>query len=253
MSDWNFTTGDQTPDDLDSLLGREWLAVNGLGGYASSSVPGMNTRKYHGLLVAAMSPPGPADGPAVPGRGIGRLRRLAGAPGVQRIPRHDLPPRRPGASGVQPHPFPRWAYQGQGWTVEKTLRLLTGTNTVVLTYTLLGGDCCRAIELQVRPAFALRGIHDLMYQWNGQLDVRQITPGRLYIPATGRTPEVFSPTTACSRPTPGGTSTRSTAGSRSGVTPGWKTCGTRAWSGGRWRRASRCISFVPPTRSTSAG
>src|SRR2546421_9522225 len=43
---------------LDDLLRREWLTVNHLGGYASSTVPSLNTRKYHGLLVAAMAPPG---------------------------------------------------------------------------------------------------------------------------------------------------------------------------------------------------
>ena len=35
----------------------EWLETNGLGGYASASVTGANTRKYHGLLVAALHPP----------------------------------------------------------------------------------------------------------------------------------------------------------------------------------------------------
>ena len=42
---------------LHDLMDREWLAVNHLGGYASQSILGLNTRKYHGLLVAAMSPP----------------------------------------------------------------------------------------------------------------------------------------------------------------------------------------------------
>lgn len=35
----------------------EWIETNGLGGYASSTVYGLNTRRYHGLLVAAMNPP----------------------------------------------------------------------------------------------------------------------------------------------------------------------------------------------------
>lgn len=35
----------------------EWLETNGLGGYASSTVIGANTRRYHGLLVAALAPP----------------------------------------------------------------------------------------------------------------------------------------------------------------------------------------------------
>lgn len=41
----------------ENALFREWIVSNGLGGYASSSVIGMNTRKYHGLLVAAQKNP----------------------------------------------------------------------------------------------------------------------------------------------------------------------------------------------------
>jgi len=43
--------------DLEKALKNEWLVTNGLGGYASSTVLGLNTRKYHGLLVAAFDPP----------------------------------------------------------------------------------------------------------------------------------------------------------------------------------------------------
>jgi predicted glycogen debranching enzyme len=43
--------------DLDQALNKEWLVGNGLGGYASSTVVGANTRRYHGLLVAALKPP----------------------------------------------------------------------------------------------------------------------------------------------------------------------------------------------------
>jgi hypothetical protein len=39
--------------DLAAALRREWLVTNGLGGYASSTLAGINTRRYHGLLVAA--------------------------------------------------------------------------------------------------------------------------------------------------------------------------------------------------------
>ena len=40
------------------VIEKEWLITNGLGSYASSTVLGINTRKYHGLLVAALDPPG---------------------------------------------------------------------------------------------------------------------------------------------------------------------------------------------------
>jgi predicted glycogen debranching enzyme len=43
--------------DLAAGLRREWLVTNGLGGYASGTLAGINTRRYHGLLVAALDPP----------------------------------------------------------------------------------------------------------------------------------------------------------------------------------------------------
>lgn len=49
--------GRDTCRQLDAALDREWLVTNGLGGYASSTIVGANTRRYHGLLVAALDPP----------------------------------------------------------------------------------------------------------------------------------------------------------------------------------------------------
>ncbi len=43
---------------LEDGLQREWLITNGIGGYASSTIMGANTRKYHGLLIAPLTPPG---------------------------------------------------------------------------------------------------------------------------------------------------------------------------------------------------
>ncbi len=48
-----------TKDDinLENGIKKEWIITNGLGGYASSTIIGANTRKYHGLLIAALNPP----------------------------------------------------------------------------------------------------------------------------------------------------------------------------------------------------
>src|ERR1700756_2520799 len=44
--------------DLQAGLGCEWLETNGLGGFACGTVAGAKTRRYHGLLTAALNPPG---------------------------------------------------------------------------------------------------------------------------------------------------------------------------------------------------
>ena len=49
--------GQRSPPICPMQLRREWLVTNGLGGYASGTVAGVNTRRYHGLLVAALAPP----------------------------------------------------------------------------------------------------------------------------------------------------------------------------------------------------
>ncbi len=178
-------------DQLESLLLREWLGVNYLGGYASSTVAGLNTRKYHGLLVAAMSPP---------------VRRMVLLSRVEETVISDgwsdplacneypnsIYPRGDQSLRTFSHdPFPRWAYQGQNWTIEKSVQLLRGQNTVVISYTLLAGASSTAVELQLRPLFALRDIHDLTYQWNGPLTAEEYKAAHHRIPPTGRTPEVF--------------------------------------------------------------
>jgi predicted glycogen debranching enzyme len=174
---------------LEGLIEREWLITNGLGGYACSTLPSLNTRKYHGLLVAAMAPP---------------VRRMVLLSRVEETLHCDGWPfplacnEYPGTVYPEGHrllrcfahdPFPRWGYQGDGWTLEKSLRLLPGHNTVVLSYTLLGGG--KPVTLDVRPLLALRDIHELTYQWQGRLTVENRGRHSHRVPATGRTPEVF--------------------------------------------------------------
>jgi predicted glycogen debranching enzyme len=174
---------------FENLIEREWIAVNGVGGYASSTVCGLNTRKYHGLLVAAMSPP---------------ARRMVLLSHVEEtvwtshgefaLSNNEYPgtifPR--GFTHLRAfnvEPFPRWAYQGDGFTIEKSLRLLEGKNTVCVSYSLLTGE--KSVTLEIRTLLALRGIHELMYQWNGRLTAESKRNGHVRIPATTRTPEVF--------------------------------------------------------------
>lgn len=176
---------------VEDLMDREWTLVNHLGGYASSSVAGINTRKYHGLLVAAMQPPL---------KRMVILSRVEDAiiAGGRHVPLSSC--EYPGGIHPTGHrflrafnavPYPRWAYQGEGWTIEKNLRLVEGQNTAILTYTLLTAD--QPVQLELKPLFALRGIHDLMYQWTGHRNADAADrAGRHYcIAETPRTPTVY--------------------------------------------------------------
>lgn len=187
---------------LDGLLEREWLITNGAGGYACSTAVGLNTRKYHGLLVAAMTPPV---------RRMVLLSRIEETLHLKGWPNALACNEYPGTIHPEGHrllkafcagPYPRWAYQGDGWTLEKSVRLVRGDNTVVVSYTLLSADC--PADLEIRPLLALRSMHDLMYQWNGRLAAENKTQRHHRIPPTTRTPEVFfahdgtfSPSPAC--------------------------------------------------------
>src|SRR4051794_37285051 len=42
---------------VEDILDREWIVTNGLGGYASGTVSGISTRRFHGLLIAALPSP----------------------------------------------------------------------------------------------------------------------------------------------------------------------------------------------------
>ncbi len=178
-----------TASALEDLLAREWISVNHIGGYASSTPVGLNTRKYHGLLVAAMTPP---------------VRRMVLLSHVEETihaggrsfslstceyPNTIHPKGYTHLVAFASEPFPRWAYQGEGWTIQKELHMVPGRNIVCISYTLLGGTA--SVELDLRPMLALRGIHELMYQSNRRSEAVQIGPGQYRIDATNKTPEVF--------------------------------------------------------------
>ena len=49
--------GPEICGDFSQAESREWLVTNGIGGYASGTIAGGMSRKYHGLLIAALRPP----------------------------------------------------------------------------------------------------------------------------------------------------------------------------------------------------
>src|SRR5579863_3196688 len=152
-------------DNLNESSRREWLETNGLGGFASSTITGLNTRRYHGLLVAAAKPPA--------GRMVllskmeetlvigGRRVELSvnRYPGVMH-PRGDLYLKQ-----FRKDPFPVFVYEVEGVTLEKSLFMVQGEDATVIQYELHGADC----TLELRPLIAFRDFHSMTHE-NGALD-----------------------------------------------------------------------------------
>src|SRR5437868_4575905 len=123
--------------DLDSATRREWLETNGLGGYASTTITGANTRRYHGLLVAATRPP--TERSVMLSKLEDRLTI-----GGQNF---DLSTNYYDQDTVHPHgysitngfrldPFPVTTYRVGDYTLEKTIFMVHGENTTVIRYRL---------------------------------------------------------------------------------------------------------------------
>jgi len=146
--------------DFDRASQREWLETNGLGGWASGTLSGAHTRRYHGWLIAATKPPVGrrllvsklaetvvlADGrrieldanafpDAVHPRGFERLERFE--------------------RGI----FPLFSFRTKDFLLKRTVAGIAGENTTVVLYELVeaGGP----VGLELRPFFAGRDIHEL--------------------------------------------------------------------------------------------
>ncbi len=142
---------DQTASELD----REWIVTNGLGGYASGTIAGLNTRRFHGWLIAALSAP------------HGRMMMLNQAEETlsiegrdYRLTADDLS-RATHTDTVSPflksfrleNGLPVFTYAADEFTLEKRLCMAHLQNTTYITYRLIEG---KAAQLHLRPGIDVR-------------------------------------------------------------------------------------------------
>jgi predicted glycogen debranching enzyme len=145
------------PSDRDALVTREWLVTNGLGGYASGTVAGVTTRRYHGLLIAALEAP---FGRTVMLTHLAEQIRLIGGQKIE-IGGRERTVDAPDARGVGyleefrlEAGLPIWRYQADRVVIEKRVFLPHMQNTVHVMYELRDG--ADEIELALRPSVNFR-------------------------------------------------------------------------------------------------
>src|SRR5689334_24404835 len=141
--------------DRKVALTREWLETNGIGGFSSSTISGLNTRRYHGLLVGATKPP------------VGRFVLLSKLEETLLIDgrRYELSSNQyPGVihpqgfqyqTAFRLDPFPTFTYEIDGVRLDKSVFMVQGENTTVVQYELTNTDHTD-IKLEIRPLVAFR-------------------------------------------------------------------------------------------------
>jgi predicted glycogen debranching enzyme len=162
--------------NFNEALSREWLETNGIGGFASSTVSGANSRRYHALLTAATRPP------------LGRVAMLSKFEetlhvdgksyelSANQYPDKVYPTGFKYLTSFRLDPFPIWTFEVEGVEIEKKIFMVYGENTTVCQWSIIGEfkgwleipnvneppvTKKRQILLELKPLLAFRDYHHL--------------------------------------------------------------------------------------------
>lgn len=159
--------------NFESARSREWLETNGIGGFASSTVSGANTRRYHALLTPATEPP------------LGRVTMLSKFEETLLIdgqefelssnqyPNKVYPEGFKYLKSFRLDPFPVWSFEVENVQIEKTIFMVYGKNTVVCRWSVVGGQGAdnrqnakdeRRISLRLKPLLSFCDYHHLQHE-----------------------------------------------------------------------------------------
>jgi predicted glycogen debranching enzyme len=164
------TFNQQALSNFNEVIQKEWLITNGLGGYASSTVLGINTRKYHGLLVAALHPPGDRTvclskldedlsfGNEVFKLGSNEFIDAIYPQGYKFIKQFSI------------SPFPTYTYGFGGLEVNKTIFMPKGKNAVSAIYKISNNSDVGA-KITIYPLLTCRYYHNVVNRWKNPQDI----------------------------------------------------------------------------------
>lgn len=153
------TFDQSTTKNFHDAIHKEWLETNGLGGWASSTIIGANTRRYHGLLVAATQPP------------VGRMALVSKMDetillngqrfelGCNQYSGAVHPQGYQYLQSFEKDFFPVFIYEAGGIVVQKTIAAVHGENTTLVLYEALNAPA--TFTLQLQPFIAGRDFHGL--------------------------------------------------------------------------------------------
>ena len=141
---------------LEEGLKKEWLITNGIGGYSSSTILGANTRKYHGLLVAPLMPPGNRqvilskldESIEIEGKNYNLYTNVCKdfiSDGYKNL------------VSFEKEYIPIFTYQVEDISIKKFICMEHGKNTVSVFYYIKNGE--KKSKLTLAPVVNFRGFH----------------------------------------------------------------------------------------------
>ena len=141
---------------LENGLDKEWLITNGIGGYSSSTIIGANTRKYHGLLVAPLMPPGNRQ------LILSKVDEAIELEGTKynlytNVCKNNISDGYKYLIKFEKEYIPIFTYQVEDTIIKKFICLEHGKNTVGIYYYIKNGK--KASKLTLAPIVNFRGFH----------------------------------------------------------------------------------------------
>jgi predicted glycogen debranching enzyme len=180
--------GREVCGNLDAAEAREWIVTNGIGGFASGTIAGCETRRYHGLLVAALRPP------------VGRTQLVTGLDEIVRYggAEYSLATHQWAGGVVDPKGFlniesfrldgmmPVWTYALADALLEKRVWMRHGQNTTYVEYTMVRGST--GVELDLKALVNYRDFHGSTHAGNWRMKIDPVENGVQVIAFDGATP-----------------------------------------------------------------
>jgi predicted glycogen debranching enzyme len=180
--------GREITGDLAAACAREWLVTNGIGGYAAGTVAGVLTRRYHGLLVAALNPP------------VGRTLLVAKIEEIAQIAGQsfELSTNRWHDGALAPLGWTRterfhvegavpvWTFAFAGAQLEKRIWMRQGVNTTCVLYTLRRAS--QPVEISIKALVNYRDHHAITHAGDWRMHIDSVAHGLRITAFDGATP-----------------------------------------------------------------
>ena len=163
--------------ELQNGIKKEWVISNGIGGYASQTILGINTRKYHGLLVAPLDPPSrrfvilSKVDESITFKDTNEEKIL-----YSNMCKNYISEGYKNLKSFEKIYYPIFEYDVDGVKVEKKICMLYGKNTVCITYNIKNTN--RDVVLKLSPVLNFRDFHcinnDHEYTLKQKVDNRKV-------------------------------------------------------------------------------